>query len=99
MAQAHPVQGAGPVQPGGGGHGDHVEHASHPGARTYLFIFVILAIVTALEVAVAVEPLRSIVPQLPALLGMAVIKGLLIVAFYMHLKTDSRVFTALFTVG
>lgn len=85
------------VQPGG--HGDAGEQHSHPKPRLYIAIFVFLFIVTALEVVVTFEPLRSILPQVPTLIFLAVLKGVSILLFYMHLKFDSRVFTAFFVVG
>jgi caa(3)-type oxidase subunit IV len=68
----------------------------HPKARFYVGVFVILFVVTALEVAVTYFPA---IPQLPALLSLAAIKFFLIAAFYMHLRFDSRLFSALFIVG
>ncbi len=89
---------------GHGGHGVHVEHASHPKARFYVFIFFILLVVTILEVFVAQEPLSTMVtgvgvPIWVPLVALAVAKFGMIAAFYMHLKGDSRVFTAFLLVG
>lgn len=85
-------------------HGAHVEHASHPTVRFYVVIFVILFVVTVLEVLVAQEPLLGIItgigiPVIIPLLLLGAAKFLMIAAFYMHLKQDSRVFTAFLTVG
>jgi cytochrome c oxidase subunit IV len=88
---------AGHLQPGG--HDDVAEQHSHPKPIFYIWIFVFLFVITALEVIVTFEPLRSILPQVPTLLLMAVLKGVPIVLFYMHLKYDSRVFSAFFVVG
>ncbi len=91
-----------PHAPGGahgapGGHAVELAAEHHPSrARTYTLIFFVLLIVTALEVAVTYFPA---IPQLPALLLMAVFKFLLIAGFYMHLKYDSRVFSAFFIIG
>lgn len=80
--------------------GTHVAVASpeagHPGAGRYVLIFVILFVVTAAEVAVTYVPT---IPQLPSLLAMAVLKFGLIAAFYMHLRFDSRAFSAFFIIG
>ncbi len=91
-----------PHAPGGahgapGGHAVELAAEHHPSrARTYTLIFFVLLIVTALEVAVTYFP---DIPQLPALLILAVFKFLLIAGFYMHLKYDSRVFSAFFIIG
>ena len=68
----------------------------HPKPAMYLGIFVLLFIFTALEVGVTYVPS---LPQLPLLLGLALIKGATIVLFYMHLRFDSRAFAALFLAG
>ncbi len=70
--------------------------AGHPGAGRYILIFVILFIITAAEVAVTYFPA---IPQLPSLLAMALLKFGLIAAFYMHLRFDSRAFSAFFIIG
>lgn len=85
------------LQPGG--HGDFRETESHPRPITYIIVFVVLLVLTGLEVAVAMEPLRSMLPQVPILLLLALVKGAVIVLFYMHLKQDSRIFSAFFVAG
>lgn len=80
------------------------ERAHHPTARFYVLIFFILLVVTILEVFVAQEPYRDWFAPLPAgilipLLVLASAKFLMIAAFYMHLKQDSRVFAAFFITG
>lgn len=89
---------------GASGHAVQHGHASHPTARFYIGIFVILFVVTLLEVFVAQEPLLGMitgvgVPVLVPLLILAAAKFLMIAGFYMHLKQDSRVFTAFFAIG
>lgn len=78
--------------------GDYVspgEHA-HPGYGEYIKIAVILAILTAIEVAIVyVEPLAPVL--LPLLLILGIAKFALVVMFFMHLKFDNRLFSLLFT--
>lgn len=70
------------------------EHA-HPGPRTYVMIAVILAILTAAEVAVVYVPaLEPVVLYL--LVAMSAAKFILVVMFYMHLKFDSKLFSRVF---
>ncbi|QGG96724.1 cytochrome C oxidase subunit IV family protein [Actinomarinicola tropica] len=76
------------------------EHAhEHPGEKTYLKIAVILAVLTALEVATypAEDALGSAV--IPILLVLMVIKFWYVAAFFMHLKFDSRMFSWVFIAG
>jgi len=79
-----------------------VHHEQHgPTVRTYVAIFVVLFVVTAIEVAASYltdigVPLWG---EIAVLIALAVIKGALVVMFYMHLRFDSRWFTFLFTTG
>lgn len=72
----------------------HGEHA-HPGAGTYAVVGLVLAVLTALEVAVFYIPaLHAAI--VPILLTLTTGKFGLVVLFYMHLKQDSRIFAAVF---
>ena len=55
-----------------------------------------LVVVTALEVAVTYFPA---IPQAPTLISLAILKFFLIASIYMHLRYDSRVFSAFFMIG
>lgn len=71
-----------------------VEQA-HPSAKKYVFIGVILCILTAAEVAVYfVEALAPILFHILVVLSTA--KFLLVVLYYMHLKFDHRLFSGVF---
>jgi caa(3)-type oxidase subunit IV len=78
-------------------------HAAHnsPSVRTYVNIFIVLFVATAIEVAASY--LSDIgVPvwgEIAVLVGLAAIKGVLVVMFYMHLRFDSRWFTFLFSAA
>ena len=76
-----------------------VEHAhAHPGAITYIKVAAILAILTITEVAVYYIP--ALLPVItPILIVLSIGKFVLVVAFYMHLKFDSRLFTGIFAWG
>jgi cytochrome c oxidase subunit 4 len=78
--------------------GDHeLEHA-HPGAKTYVVIGLILAIITLAEVWAYTQP--SIKPFLvPVLLVLSGSKFVLVVGFYMHLRFDHPLFTGVFGFG
>ena len=74
------------------------ELAHHPSPRKYVNIAVILAIVTAIEVAIYYVPsLESVL--VPTLLALAVIKFIMVAMYFMHLKFDSRVFRRFFLIG
>ena len=73
---------------------DALEHA-HPGAKTYVLIAGVLAVITAVEVAVFyVEALEPVL--VPILLVLSATKFFLVVAFFMHLKFDAKLFTMVF---
>ena len=57
----------------------------------YTFIFIDLAIFTILEVLLA-ETLADGGLRIFLLLGIAVVKAVLVMWFYMHLKDDNRIF-------
>ena len=72
------------------------EH-SHPSTGTYLAVAAILAIITVVEVGVFYVP--AFKPVLaPALLTLSAVKFSLVVMFYMHLKSDHKLFTAIFSL-
>ncbi len=79
---------------------DYDEHSTHghPSPRKYVFIAVILAIVTAIEVAIYYFNLAPGV-LVGFLLLFAVIKFILVASWFMHLRFDSRLFKALFITG
>ncbi len=61
----------------------------------YLGVFWILAALTVVEVAVTYLP----VPRIPVLVPLAILKAALVALFYMHLKYDRRIFSAIFLMG
>lgn len=74
------------------------EHGWHPGVSEYVMIGVILAVLTALEVALSFAPVvRAVV--VPALLFLTVLKFVLVVAWFMHLRFDHIFFRRVFMVG
>jgi cytochrome c oxidase subunit IV len=78
--------------------GEHGAEHAHPGPRTYVIVGVVLAIITLTEVwAYNQEELKAIL--VPLLLGMSAIKFATVVGFYMHLKFDNPLFTAVFGFG
>ncbi|MDQ3811867.1 MAG: cytochrome C oxidase subunit IV family protein, partial [Chloroflexota bacterium] len=70
----------------------------HPGARTYVLVGVVLAVITLIEVwAYTQEALRPIL--VPVLLCLSAAKFILVVGFYMHLRFDHPLFTGVFGFG
>jgi len=73
------------------GHGE----AEHAGPKTYVLIAVILAILTAGEVAVyEIDAFGA--AKIPMLAVLTTAKFALVVMFFMHLKFDSRIFSGVF---
>ncbi len=75
---------------------EHDERA-HPGVATYLTVAGVLLIITLVEVGVFYIPAfqRILAPILLILSGA---KFGLVVLFYMHLKSDHRLFTMIFAI-
>lgn len=77
---------------------NHQVEEHHPGWQEYVKIGAILAIITAVEVAIVyIEALEGVL--LPILLTLSVAKFVLVVAYFMHLKFDNKFFAWLFGSG
>jgi cytochrome c oxidase subunit 4 len=73
----------------------HESGIRHPGAATYLIIAAFLIVLTVMEITVFyVHPLRPVL--VPVLLVLAAAKFALVAMFYMHLKYDGWLLTAVF---
>ncbi len=89
---------------------DQAEHAhpvAHGGNTTVVFgqtiplplytvVFGVLAAVTILEVIIAELP-EGILTA-PLLIGLSLVKAVLVVLFYMHLREDSRIFSVVLII-
>jgi cytochrome c oxidase subunit 4 len=80
-------------------HGNHGAAHRH-GYSKYLVVGVILTAITVIEIAIPSRPeIRDLLTRsgvVASLLVLSFIKGAGVVAYYMHLREDSRLFTALF---
>ena len=75
-----------------------IHEGGHPTPRTYVTIAAILAVITAIEVAIVmVDTFGGLL--VPILLLLSAGKFALVVGYFMHLKFDSRLFSALFIGG
>jgi cytochrome c oxidase subunit IV len=78
---------------------DHVagpEAAAHVGWKKYVFVGVILAVVTGLEVAAVELDLLPPGVVVPLLMVLTAAKFFLVVLYYMHLKMDHPIFGRVF---
>jgi len=74
------------------------ELSHHPTPRQYVRIGVLLAAITAVEVAIFyIESLSGVI--VPLLIALSFIKFVLVVSWFMHLRFDSRLFRHLFVTG
>ncbi|MGH2729077.1 MAG: cytochrome C oxidase subunit IV family protein [Actinomycetota bacterium] len=74
------------------------EEHEHPGPKQYVGVAVVLAIITAIEVAIYyIDALQDVL--IPFLLAFSFIKFALVVLWFMHLKFDSPLFKRLFVAG
>jgi len=70
----------------------------HPSPKEYVRIAVILAIITAAEVAIYyIEGIQEFL--IPLLLLFSIIKFSLVVMWFMHLKFDNRLYARFFLMG
>ena len=73
----------------------HAEGQPHASWKTYVFIGLILGIITAAEVAIFyIEVLAPVL--VPILLVLSLAKFVTVVLFYMHLKFDHPIFGRVF---
>ena len=73
-------------------------HEGHPGESTYIRVSLILAVVTAIEVAIYyIDVLSGIL--VPALVALSVGKFVAVVGYFMHLKFDDKRFAWMFAAG
>lgn len=94
------LHGAGPTGPGTKPGTDHLvtDGHGHPGEGVYIRIAIILAIVTAIEVAIYyVDALRPLL--VPTLLVLSIAKFVVVVGYFMHLKFDDSRYRLMFIAG
>lgn len=78
-------------------HTDAHDH-EHPGPGTYGIIALILTVITIAEVSAYYIPAwETSSIYVPSMLTMSAMKFFLVVAYYMHLKYDHKLFKALFS--
>ena len=71
---------------------------AHPGPAEYVKIGLLLAVVTAVEVAVYyIDALADVL--VPILVVLSALKFALVVLWFMHLKFDNRMFSTFFVGG
>lgn len=63
----------------------------------YFMVFIILAIFTLIETLVSYVQQETI--KFPILVALAVIKAVLVLLYFMHLRSDSKVYSYLFIAG
>ena len=63
--------------------------------RSYVAVFGLLALITAVEVGITYLP----IPRAPVLVPLALFKAGLVVLFYMHVKYDRKIFGLIFAMG
>lgn len=64
---------------------------------TYLGIFIMLAVLTLVETLASYLQQTSI--KFPVLIAVSLVKAVLVLLYFMHLKFDSRIFSYLFIAG
>jgi cytochrome c oxidase subunit 4 len=73
---------------------------AHPATvrrANYLGVFIILAVFTAVETLVSYVQQAAI--RFPVLIGLSILKAVLVLLYFMHLKFDARIFSYLFIAG
>lgn len=76
-----------------------VAEVHHPQPRQYVLIAVVLAVVTAIEVAISYLEDVDTDLLIVVLVALAAVKFFLVASWYMHLKFDQPMFRRLFILG
>ena len=76
------------------------EHV-HPGVGQYVEIAIILAVLTLVEVILSEGLDGGLLPEIgiPALIILTIVKFMLVVLWFMHLRFDHKLFRRLFFAG
>ena len=82
---------------GGRPHPEGGAHGNHPSDGTYILVALVLAVLTAIEVAMSYWKVKYFTNF--TLLILALFKFSLVVMFFMHLRFDNRVLRRLFLTG
>jgi cytochrome c oxidase subunit IV len=69
----------------------------HPSDMVYVWIALILAAFTAIEIALYYIDVGG--AEVPALLTLMVVKFVIVAGYFMHLKFDGKIATRMFAVG
>ncbi len=70
----------------------------HPSPKEYIRIAIILAVITGFEVAIYYVDISDAV-LIPALFFFSLVKFVLVVMWFMHLRFDSRTYSRFFVMG
>jgi len=76
------------------GHADVVAEQHGLTVRQYLLIGAALTVITLIELAVSYSDLGD--AMVPILLALSAVKFVVVVAYFMHLRFDSPIFTRMF---
>jgi caa(3)-type oxidase subunit IV len=75
-------------------HVDPIKDVKNPPRRpNYWLVFALLAAMTVIEVAITYMPG---IPLAPVLLTMSFLKAMLVILYFMHLRSDSKWFSFIF---
>lgn len=77
---------------------DDIEHTDHPDSSQYIVVGIILAVFTAIEVAISFAGVPGRI-SIPSLIILTVLKFALVVMWFMHLRFDSGWYRRMFTFG
>jgi cytochrome c oxidase subunit 4 len=83
----------------GAAHDEHADAHEHPSDLKYIKIAIILAVLTAIEVATYFWEDASQGALLTVLIPIMVAKFAIVAGYFMHLKFDSPLFTRMFVAG
>lgn len=80
---------------------EHEAEHTHPGVGQYVEIGIILAVMTLIEVIIfeSFDSGLALAVGVPALIVLTILKFMLVVMWFMHLRFDHKMFRRLFMIG
>ncbi len=77
---------------------DQAIHRAHPKPKDYWLIAFILAVITAVEVAIAYTSIPRVI-LVVSLIVLSVAKFAIVAGWFMHLRFDKTIYTRFFVIG
>jgi caa(3)-type oxidase subunit IV len=73
---------------------NHLENGKSTSVRNYFFVFITLAVITAVEIFLTTLSISSQMKSL-IFIALSLVKAGFVASYFMHLRSDSKLYTAI----